>query len=108
MKESVEAQVRNKIAPAIIALKCHKKISFPRTQSSLKIHSKLKITPRVFLSARNDALANVAIILVGFVTAYTRSGWPDFIIGIGIMVMNADAAREVWRTAIKEHREANA
>lgn len=65
------------------------------------------LTRAAFLSARNDALANVAIIAAGFVTAYTLSGWPDLIVGLGIAAMNADAAREVWRAAREEHRVAN-
>ena len=65
------------------------------------------LTRAAFLSARNDALANVAIIAAGFVTAYTRSGWPDLIVGLGIAAMNADAAREVWIAAREEHRVAN-
>jgi Co/Zn/Cd efflux system component len=65
------------------------------------------LTRAAFLSARNDALANVALIATGFVTAYTLSGWPDLIVGLGIAVMNADAAREVWSAARAEHREAN-
>jgi Co/Zn/Cd efflux system component len=65
------------------------------------------LTRAAFLSARNDALANVAIIAVGFVTAYTLSGWPDLIVGLGIVAMNADAAREVWSAAREEHRVAN-
>lgn len=59
-----------------------------------------------FLSARNDALANVAIIAVGFLTAFYPSAWPDLIVGLGIAVLNADAAREVWRAAREEHRSA--
>lgn len=66
------------------------------------------LTRAAFLSARNDALANVAIIAAGLVTAYTLSGWPDLVVGIGIAAMNADAAREVWRAAHKEHRTAKA
>jgi Co/Zn/Cd efflux system component len=66
------------------------------------------LTRAGFLSARNDVLANVAIIAAGFVTAYTLSGWPDLIVGLGIAAMNADAAREVWSAACEEHREANA
>ena len=66
------------------------------------------LTRAAFLSARNDVLANVAIIAAGFVTAYTLSGWPDLIVGLGIAAMNADAAREVWSAAREEHREANA
>jgi Co/Zn/Cd efflux system component len=66
------------------------------------------LTRAAFLSARNDAVANVAIIIAGLVTAYTLSGWPDLIVGLGIAAMNADAAREVWRAAHEEHRAANA
>lgn len=56
-----------------------------------------------FLSARNDVLANVAIIAAGFLTAYTRSGWPDLVVGLAIAALNADAARQVWRAARTEH-----
>ena len=65
------------------------------------------LTRAAFLSARNDALANIAIIAAGLVTAYTLSGWPDLIVGLGIAAMNADAAREVWSAAREEHRSAN-
>jgi Co/Zn/Cd efflux system component len=65
------------------------------------------LTRAAFLSARNDALANVAIIAAGFMTAYTLSGWPDLIVGLGIAAMNADAAREVWSAAREEHRAAD-
>lgn len=61
-------------------------------------------TRAAFLSARNDALANVAIIMTGLVTAYTLSAWPDLIVGIGIALMNADAAREVYAAAREEHK----
>jgi Co/Zn/Cd efflux system component len=64
------------------------------------------LTRAAFLSARNDTLANVAIIAAGFVTAYTNSAWPDLIVGLGIAAMNADAAREVWKAARGEHRAA--
>ncbi|HEX6826362.1 MAG TPA: cation transporter [Nitrospiraceae bacterium] len=65
------------------------------------------LTRAAFLSAQNDALGNVAIITAGFVTAYTLSGWPDLIVGLGIAAMNVDAAREVWSAAREEHRAAN-
>jgi len=64
------------------------------------------LTHAAFLSARNDAVANVVIIAAGFATAYTLSGWPDLIVGLGIAAMNADAAREVWSAAREEHRTA--
>src|SRR5882757_11128124 len=65
------------------------------------------LTRAAFLSARNDAVANVAIIAAGFVTAYAHSAWPDLVVGLGIAAMNADAAREVWRAAREEHRAAD-
>lgn len=68
---------------------------FRRAQGSL--------TKAAFLSARNDAFANVAIIAAGFATAATVSHWPDLVVGIGIAVMNATAAKEVWEAARQEH-----
>lgn len=64
------------------------------------------LTKAAFLSARNDAFANVAIILAGLVTAYTASVWPDVIVGVGIAVINIDAAREVWEAAHAERKAA--
>jgi Co/Zn/Cd efflux system component len=57
-----------------------------------------------FLSARNDAIANVAIIAAGLATAWTLSVWPDVIVGLAIAAINMDAAREVWEAAREEHR----
>ncbi len=60
-----------------------------------------------YLSARNDVLANIVIILAGLVIAYLwRSAWPDILVGLCIAAMNADAAREVWTAARDEHRAA--
>jgi Co/Zn/Cd efflux system component len=64
------------------------------------------LTRAAFLSARNDAFANVAIIAAGFVTAATLSGWPDLVVGLAITVINADAAREVYAAARQERRTA--
>ena len=63
------------------------------------------LTKAAFLSARNDAYANIAIIAAGMFTAYTLSIWPDVIVGLGIAVMNAGAAKEVWDAARAEHRQ---
>ncbi|MGH6804595.1 MAG: cation transporter, partial [Methyloceanibacter sp.] len=53
------------------------------------------LTRAAFLSARNDAYANIAIVLAGFLTLATLSAWPDLIVGLGIAAVNADAARDV-------------
>ncbi len=64
------------------------------------------MTRAAFLSARNDALANMAIIGAGLVTAAYPSIWPDVIVGLAIAAMNLDAAHEVWEAARKESNEA--
>ena len=65
------------------------------------------LTRAAFLSARNDALANIAIIAAGLVTAVVwRSAWPDLAGGVAIAVLNIDAAREVWTAARGEHAAA--
>jgi Co/Zn/Cd efflux system component len=55
-----------------------------------------------FLSARNDVLANAAIILAGLATSATQSIWPDVVVGLGIAAMNADAAAEVYGASGQE------
>ena len=59
-----------------------------------------------FLSARNDALANVGIIAAGLVTAFAwHSHWPDLAVGLAIALVNLDAAKEVWEAAREERRQ---
>ncbi|RWY64899.1 cation transporter [Rhizobium leguminosarum] len=70
-------------------------------------HDGGSLTKAAFLSARNDAVANIAIVGAGSITAFFwRSAWPDLIVGVGIAIINADAAREVWTAARDEHRAA--
>lgn len=64
------------------------------------------LTRAAFLSARNDVFANVAIVGAGLMTAYRRSAWPDLLVGLGIALMNAGAAKEVYMAAREEHRAA--
>lgn len=64
------------------------------------------LTRAAFLSARNDALANIAIVAAGLVTIATLSPWPDLVVGLGIFLMNLGAAREVLSAARDEHKNA--
>lgn len=57
-----------------------------------------------WLSARNDVLADVAIIGAAVVTLWLPSAWPDIVVGLGIGLLNADAARSVWRAARADGR----
>jgi Co/Zn/Cd efflux system component len=66
------------------------------------------LTRAAFLSARNDAIANVGIIAAGVLTALTVSAWPDLLVGTGIAIMNIDAAREIYSAARKEISDAAA
>ena len=68
-------------------------------------HHRGSLTRAAFLSARNDALANVAIVAAGLVTAWAPSAWPDLAVGLGIAAMNAGACREVWRAARGEYHD---
>ena len=65
-------------------------------------HHSGSLTKAAWLSARNDALANLAIIAVGILTVWFATGWLDIIVGIGIAILNADAARAVWNAARRE------
>ena len=64
------------------------------------------LTRAAFLSARNDALANVGIIAAGLFTALHPSVWPDLLVGLGIAAMNLNAAAEVWETARSDEKAA--
>ncbi len=70
--------------------------------TNFKDHSG-SLTRAAFLSARNDAYANLAIIGAALITLAWTSGWPDLIVGLGIAAMNADAAKEIWQAAREEH-----
>jgi Co/Zn/Cd efflux system component len=64
------------------------------------------LTRAAFLSARNDAIANIGIIAAGLLTARYPSIWPDIIVGLVIAAMNLDAAHEVWEAAHEEGKAA--
>jgi len=69
-------------------------------------HHSGSLSRAAFLSARNDALANIAIIGAAGVAAIYPSGWPDLVVGLGIAALNADAAKVVFLAARREHAEA--
>ncbi len=66
-------------------------------------HHSGSLTKAAFLSSRNDALGNLAIITAGLLTLKRPSIWPDLIVGLGIAAMNSDAAMKVWKAARAEH-----
>jgi Co/Zn/Cd efflux system component len=64
------------------------------------------LSKAAFLSARNDAFANIAIIAAGMTTLIFNSIWPDLVVGLGIAAMNAGAAHDVWKAARQEQKDA--
>jgi Co/Zn/Cd efflux system component len=62
-------------------------------------HHSGSLTRGAFLSARNDALANVAIIAAGLVTAFVwPTAWPDLIVGLGIAATRAETCPHSCRS----------
>lgn len=66
------------------------------------------LTRAAYLSARNDAYANLAIIAAGLATLFYPSPWPDLIAAAGIAILNADSAGDILRAAAAERRAARA
>lgn len=66
------------------------------------------LTTAAFLTARNDVVVNLAIIVMAAVTWWTDSGWPDIVLGLIIIVINVGAAKEVWEVATEERLAAKA
>ena len=71
-------------------------------------HAGGSLSRAAFLSARNDVLVNVAIIAMGVVTLWTRSGWPDLTLGSFIILLAIHAGYEVWEVSEEERLAARA
>jgi len=67
-------------------------------------HGGGSLSRAAFLAARNDVLANIAMIIAGGLTAVWQSAWPDLMVGLAILLINLDAAREVYIAARTELR----
>ncbi|WP_370585976.1 cation transporter [Tessaracoccus sp. MC1756] len=67
------------------------------------------MTKAAWLAARNDVIINLGIIAMGLLTlTLVPNGWPDLILGLGIVVLNFHAAKEVWEVAEEENLAAKA
>jgi Co/Zn/Cd efflux system component len=60
------------------------------------------LTKAAFLSARNDALANIAIIFTGIITILYPSIWPDILVGLFIAYIRDESALVIYKNATKE------
>ena len=69
-------------------------------------HGAGSLTRAAYLSARNDTVANLAVIAAGLTTALYPSAWPDLAAAVGIALLNADSAHDILTAARAEHRAA--
>ena len=60
------------------------------------------LTRAAFLSARNDAFANIAIIFTGIITLFYPSIWPDIFVGMFIAYIRTESALEIFNKAREE------
>ena len=72
-------------------------VKFRKAQKSLVLAA--------YLSARNDALANIVIIAAGVTTMFWVSAIPDLVVGIAIGSLNANAAITVWKSTENETKK---
>lgn len=56
-----------------------------------------------WLAARNDALANILIIIAGLLTFVWATAWFDIVVGAIIAIIKLSAAKEVWEESREEH-----
>lgn len=61
------------------------------------------LTTGAWLAARNDALANVLIMLAGLLTFRWPTAWFDIAAGVVIAAVNITACKEVWEASREEH-----
>lgn len=71
-------------------------------------HAGGSLSRAAFVSARNDVLVNVAVIVMAVLTLWTASGWPDLILGCLIILIALHAAWEVWEVSEEERLAARA
>jgi len=54
-----------------------------------------------WLCTRNDMLANIGVLVAAGLVAYTQTGWPDIIIGLGIAAIVIYSAVKIITEAIR-------
>jgi Co/Zn/Cd efflux system component len=61
------------------------------------------LSKAAFLSSRNDAIANFAMIFAAGLTSVWPSIWPDLLVGLAIASINLDSAKEIFETVNSEN-----
>ncbi|MDP2829824.1 MAG: cation transporter [Sulfuricellaceae bacterium] len=61
----------------------------------------------VWLCSRNDIIANVSVLFAAVGVWFSRSGWPDIIVGLALAALFAQSSMSVLRDAMAELRTSN-
>ena len=61
----------------------------------------------VWLCSRNDIIANVSVLFAAAGVWFTRSGWPDILVGLSLAALFLRSALYVLRGAVTELRAIN-
>ena len=61
----------------------------------------------IWLFSRNDALANIAVIIAAVLVFWLQSAWPDVLVAVIIAVLFLHSAWEIVRGALAELRESS-
>lgn len=59
----------------------------------------------IWLFSRNDALANIAVIIAAGLAFWLKSAWPDLIVAAIIAALFLHSAWEIIRDSVAELRE---
>lgn len=56
----------------------------------------------IWICSRNDAIANIAVLLAGIGVWQTTMGWPDIAVGLGIAFIGLQGAYQIIRKSLVE------
>lgn len=68
-------------------------------------HDGGSLSKAAFLSSRNDAYANLAMLIAGFVGIIWPTYWPDLLVGLAIAIINLDSAKEILQSVWLERKQ---
>ncbi len=62
-------------------------------------------TKSAWICSRNDVMANVGVVITGFLVGYFNSIWPDIIIGLMIAFIVLRSSLSIIKEGINHKRE---
>jgi len=59
----------------------------------------------IWICSRNDAIANIAVMLAGAGVWASQTGWPDILVGLGIAGLGLWGAAQIIQQSLREMKE---